>query len=255
MKKSLCLCAGSLGLLVSKPSSAAVVIVDSGSVTASAFAQVGRGGPLVVGSNSDSFTTAGGSPNANFTAISANADGQFISSSTAARASFNSADVGFITIDLRREFQVDRFTGGGQGNGDFVIGGRNFFYRFTPTIDAILNLTADVRTQGRDLFGLGRFGIGLNGNTVFNVVDPNFSGSTSVNLERGVLYTLTINNFSNIAGGVSSTLNGSVLGQFTFSVVGVAVPEPETWAMMIVGFGFIGGAIRRRKAAIRIAYN
>jgi PEP-CTERM motif len=27
-----------------------------------------------------------------------------------------------------------------------------------------------------------------------------------------------------------------------------AVPEPETWAMMIVGFGLIGGALRRRSA-------
>jgi hypothetical protein len=28
-----------------------------------------------------------------------------------------------------------------------------------------------------------------------------------------------------------------------------AVPEPTTWAMMIVGFGFVGGAMRRRRAA------
>ncbi|MEP3225410.1 MAG: PEPxxWA-CTERM sorting domain-containing protein [Parasphingorhabdus sp.] len=27
-----------------------------------------------------------------------------------------------------------------------------------------------------------------------------------------------------------------------------AVPEPATWAMMLIGFGLIGGAIRRRKA-------
>jgi hypothetical protein len=28
-----------------------------------------------------------------------------------------------------------------------------------------------------------------------------------------------------------------------------AVPEPATWAMMITGFGFVGGALRRRKTA------
>lgn len=28
-----------------------------------------------------------------------------------------------------------------------------------------------------------------------------------------------------------------------------AVPEPATWAMMIVGFGLVGGALRRRKTA------
>ena len=30
-----------------------------------------------------------------------------------------------------------------------------------------------------------------------------------------------------------------------------AVPEPSTWAMMIVGFGLVGAAARRRKSAGR----
>ena len=37
--------------------------------------------------------------------------------------------------------------------------------------------------------------------------------------------------------------------------VGGAVPEPATWAMMIVGFGLVGGAMRRsRKATARVTY-
>jgi hypothetical protein len=32
--------------------------------------------------------------------------------------------------------------------------------------------------------------------------------------------------------------------------VATAVPEPATWAMMIVGFGFVGGTIRRRPSQI-----
>lgn len=31
-----------------------------------------------------------------------------------------------------------------------------------------------------------------------------------------------------------------------FSLLGAAVPEPSTWAMMIVGFGMAGAAMRRR---------
>lgn len=42
---------------------------------------------------------------------------------------------------------------------------------------------------------------------------------------------------------------------FKLSQVAVqtAVPEPATWMMMILGFGFIGGALRRRKAPALLA--
>jgi len=33
-----------------------------------------------------------------------------------------------------------------------------------------------------------------------------------------------------------------------------AVPEPVTWAMMVLGFGVVGGAMRRRKAVVRVSY-
>jgi hypothetical protein len=33
-----------------------------------------------------------------------------------------------------------------------------------------------------------------------------------------------------------------------------AVPEPATWAMMIIGFGIAGGAIRRNKAKLIVSY-
>jgi hypothetical protein len=50
--------------------------------------------------------------------------------------------------------------------------------------------------------------------------------------------------------------HGSVSGVSLYSTglppVGV-VPEPATWAMMILGFGLIGGTLRRRQS-IRVAY-
>ncbi len=33
-----------------------------------------------------------------------------------------------------------------------------------------------------------------------------------------------------------------------------AVPEPATWAMMIVGVGLVGGAMRRRKTRVAVSY-
>lgn len=40
------------------------------------------------------------------------------------------------------------------------------------------------------------------------------------------------------------------------ATVSSAVPEPQTWALMLAGFGFIGGAMRanRRKAKVAVTY-
>ena len=58
----------------------------------------------------------------------------------------------------------------------------------------------------------------------------------------------------------TSTGAGSVVGPFGGfpNIAGLAflgeVPEPSTWAMMIIGFGFVGSAMRsRRRSAIAIA--
>jgi hypothetical protein len=36
-------------------------------------------------------------------------------------------------------------------------------------------------------------------------------------------------------------------------VIGFAVPEPATWAMMLIGFFGLGAALRRRRAAGALA--
>jgi PEP-CTERM motif len=41
---------------------------------------------------------------------------------------------------------------------------------------------------------------------------------------------------------------GNVQGNFTATITSAAVPEPATWAMLILGFGVIGGAMRAGKA-------
>ena len=49
-------------------------------------------------------------------------------------------------------------------------------------------------------------------------------------------------NTLNISGFTSG--NGSFAGDISFS----AVPEPSTWAMMLIGFGAIGWMVRRRRS-------
>lgn len=59
--------------------------------------------------------------------------------------------------------------------------------------------------------------------------------------------------FSNLS--ISVPGDGIDLDNFTFGVATpiAAVPEPSTWGIMIVGFGMVGMAARRRKA-VRVTY-
>ncbi len=66
-------------------------------------------------------------------------------------------------------------------------------------------------------------------------------------------------NQSLAAGGtntilVRGTTGGDAAFSGTLSFAGSAVPEPATWAMMLVGFGAIGGAMRRRNTTARVKF-
>jgi hypothetical protein len=49
----------------------------------------------------------------------------------------------------------------------------------------------------------------------------------------------------------TNTGAGSLAGNVAFA----AVPEPATWALMILGFGLVGGALRRKERQTRVRYN
>ena len=78
-------------------------------------------------------------------------------------------------------------------------------------------------------------GVGLNEAFFANAV-PIFGGQIN---------TITINGFSR--GNGSYGARGSFIPT-------AAVPEPATWAMMILGFGVVGYAIRRRRISYKLNY-
>jgi hypothetical protein len=47
--------------------------------------------------------------------------------------------------------------------------------------------------------------------------------------------------------------NGDNTGDISFSLF-AGVPEPGTWAMMILGFGMVGGAMRSRRRKVSLSY-
>lgn len=65
-------------------------------------------------------------------------------------------------------------------------------------------------------------------------------------------------NFGDILGGLQSSFgefNGFVPTFIHADFINASlVPEPASWAMMIIGFGFVGGAVRRRRTKINVSF-
>lgn len=96
---------------------------------------------------------------------------------------------------------------------------------------------------------------------VFNGITQNASSiSFGTGLASAFQISGTANPFAQFAGNPVFTgpltapvftagiyrFTGFSNGTLTVSALAAAVPEPATWAMMIVGMGVIGGAMRRR---------
>lgn len=56
-------------------------------------------------------------------------------------------------------------------------------------------------------------------------------------------------NFLGAVDNVAYNFGNAGSNSFNFEVDGLAVPEPASWALMIAGFGLVGGAMRSRKRA------
>jgi hypothetical protein len=128
------------------------------------------------------------------------------------------------------------------------------------------------RVEGANNLLLTQVQFGLVDFATFNNLEFNIFGGTA----SSVSFAITDNggqvfNFANVAltngenffgfqginnqtiANVSATLNGGGVQDFRqirldgFAAAS-AVPEPTTWAMMLVGFGAVGYSMRRRKA-------
>ncbi|QGN56415.1 PEPxxWA-CTERM sorting domain-containing protein [Novosphingobium sp. Gsoil 351] len=138
----------------------------------------------------------------------------------------------------------------GSGPSPFLLAGEGFLPGTNQDSDLIYRLT---------LGFLG--GASLTG-TYTPTTNTFLAGSSAV--IDGLNYTLNDFSFRRFGGDTvqihSATPGGDpndYVGNFTLGTTG-AVPEPATWAMMLIGFGMLGFTMRRRnrdgvKARVRYA--
>ncbi|MBY9064477.1 DUF4394 domain-containing protein [Sphingomonas yunnanensis] len=106
-------------------------------------------------------------------------------------------------------------------------------------IDTDLDVLAKQNNNGGVLTTVGGLGTDLGSRTSFDI-----AGSEAFAYNGNALYSVNLNS------GALSTL-GTTSRQL-FGIAVAPVPEPATWAMMILGFGAVGYSLRRRTARVRV---
>jgi hypothetical protein len=124
----------------------------------------------------------------------------------------------------------------------------------------LANFSAGVFGIGGNFFGSDLFGFSTaapfitltvtdsDGTTTETILNPT-TGSFRGFVSTGGLSSLTVNVGDTI--GVWPSVDNLTLGG-ALDTPG-AVPEPASWAMMISGFGLVGGAMRRRRTSVSYA--
>ena len=128
--------------------------------------------------------------------------------------------------------------------------GQSTQYTFTVDTASTINLGYALNESYADPYASTQLYLGaanFSSQLFNNDLTLNTSGSLSFNLTPGT-YLLALNtqegDYASAASGTSSF--GSHEENVDFNIS--AAPEPAAWALMMVGVGFVGAALRRRKA-------
>ncbi len=148
---------------------------------------------------------------------------------------------------------------------DYTVPSDGMTYRWDLYTDPS-HPTATITLQSpNDVFGIDNVSNG-DGTTTPNFVIPGYTFNEVVAAGHTIITVWSDANFNNCAGnpaaGTVCSANNSVFGDsvdlkvnadspvtITFAQTALGVPEPAVWSLMICGFGTLGWALRRRRAA------
>ena len=109
------------------------------------------------------------------------------------------------------------------------------------TFSSPLNLAGINAATGVGAFTFFESGsAGKSGNSYRNINSMDLTGNTWI--------------IAASASNPDGFADGFKVKKVTFDAIEAAVPEPGTWALMLLGFGFVGGMMRRNKAQPRVRY-
>lgn len=194
------------------------------------------------------------------------------------RVSFNAAVAGVVTDDLNgfpvglttTIFGVDTLSSSGNPGGARISSYGNGFGNALGGANAgggIDNFQSVKLTFGAPIYAIAFDDLDLTGGSEFANIRLTFAGGgtqlfdvseTDSDFTTAAFFGFWSGTAINSVEVWSSNLPGEAIGQranlidnVAISRIAQAVPEPASWAMMITGFGLIGGAMRRRKTATR----
>ena len=113
------------------------------------------------------------------------------------------------------------------------------FFQYTLTFDAPIAVEA------------GTYWLGMSGLGGLDLQWSYFNSPTTPERAQYNLVGERIASPGIVAGPITG--RGNLGFQVNGNILAAAVPEPTTWAMMIGGFGLVGGAMRRRAAKLALA--
>jgi hypothetical protein len=153
-------------------------------------------------------------------------------------ASWDRPDLGFVLVN------VGWFSNnGGSGDATYVGALAGWSYRFQTGSRAVLQASWTYDITGAPE---GINAMLISGNALTQMI--NSAGQISVPLAANSVYDLNvaISGEGVAPGGLDQEVTAQ--GLFNWSIS--AVPEPESWAMLISGFGLVGASLRRRRAIL-----